>query len=136
MQNCGDPNCKDCNTKSLEIEPVLKNPAPTRNVPCNGCTICCQGYDAIRLLPGDDPTQYETEPHDRFPGHLMLAHKENGDCVYLGSGGCSIHDRKPKICQEMDCRNIARKLSKDQAKRYNVPLVVWKRGRQMIGRSW
>ena len=56
--------------------------AKTGNVPCNGCTLCCRG-GAIRILPEDDATQYQTVPHDHFPGQLMLDHKENGECVYL-----------------------------------------------------
>jgi Fe-S-cluster containining protein len=74
-------------------------------VPCNGCTLCCKS-DAVRLLEGDSPKEYETEPHPTIPGALMIAHKENRDCVYLGDKGCSIHDRRPRMCREMDCRTI------------------------------
>lgn len=135
MQNCGDPNCKDCNPKPPVVTLAIQRPAQPGNVPCNGCTLCCQG-DAIRLLPGDDPSQYQTEPHERFEGQLMLAHKANGDCIYLTSGGCSIHDRKPQMCRDMDCRKIARRFKRGDLKRLNCPVKVWNRGRQLIGRSW
>jgi hypothetical protein len=102
--------------------------AETGNVPCNGCTLCCRN-DAIRLLPQDDPAQYQTVPHDHFPGHLMLAHKENGDCVYLTSEGCDIHGSKPTMCIKMDCRRIAKTFKKRDLKRYNVPVPVWNKGR-------
>lgn len=36
----------------------------------------------------------------------MLAHKDNGDCVYLGPTGCTIQHVKPQQCYEMDCRRI------------------------------
>jgi hypothetical protein len=98
------------------------------NVPCKGCTLCCQG-DAIRILPEDDATQYQTVPHEYFPGKLMLAHKENGDCIYLASDGCGIHDRKPRMCREMDCRRIARAVKKKDLKRLGVPVRVWNKGR-------
>lgn len=79
----------------------------TVHVPCNGCTLCCRN-DMIFLHPedGDDPSQYITEPvwnplYKR--AGLMLAKKEDGDCIYLGAHGCTIHDRAPVICREFDC---------------------------------
>lgn len=104
----------------------------TYTVPCNGCTLCCRG-DAIRILPEDDPSRYQTEPHDRMAGHLMLAHKENGDCVYLGARGCTIQEDKPLMCKEMDCRRIATSLSWTQARKMgNFNIVVWKRGKELL----
>lgn len=103
------------------------------HVPCDGCTLCCRG-DTIRILHGDDASQYQTVPHDHFPGHLMLDHKPNGECVYLEMAGCSIQDRKPRMCREMDCRQLAKSLKKKDLKRYNVPLRIWVRGRRMLGK--
>lgn len=76
---------------------------PTRVVPCGTCTECCRG-DAIFLHPecGDDPSTYETEEYE---GRLILKHKPNRDCIYL-DGGCTIHERRPVICREMDCRSL------------------------------
>lgn len=102
-------------------------------IPCNGCTICCKG-DAIRILPQDDPTQYQTVPHERYPGHLMLAHKLNGDCIYLTEQGCGIHDAKPQMCKELDCRDLARKFTRKQALKLIGSLRVWNKGRQLICR--
>ena len=85
------------------------------DVPCAGCTLCCR-RDALILHPemGDDPTQYETVPTTHpLTGEPaeMLAHKPNGDCVYLDrSTGCTIHDRAPAICREFDCRAFYRRL--------------------------
>lgn len=102
-------------------------------VPCDGCTLCCRG-DAVRLLPGDDPTQYRTEPHDRFPGELMLAHKPNGDCVYLGEHGCDNHANRPIMCRGMDCRLIPQRFSWTQARQYKI-LPVYRRGKELTARS-
>lgn len=99
------------------------------SVPCNGCTLCCQG-DALRLLPGDDASQYQTVPHDTILGELMLDHKPNGDCIYLGATGCTIHARRPQMCREMDCRIIGARLSWTQAHKLNV-VRVWRRGREL-----
>ncbi len=105
------------------------------DVPCNGCTKCCHG-DAIRLLPQDDATQYQTEPHDWMPGHLMLAHAPNGDCVYLGAGGCTIQSTKPLMCREMDCRRIAQAVTYTQARKMaatgRLRIDVWQRGRELL----
>jgi hypothetical protein len=78
------------------------------SVPCNGRRLCCIN-DAIILHPehGDDPALYQTvpvtHPLNGRPA-LMLDHKPNGECVYLGPTGCLIHDRAPVICREYDCR--------------------------------
>lgn len=77
---------------------------PTRIVPCNGCTECCKG-DAIYMHPecGDDARRYKTEVCQES-GRTMLAHKPNGDCVYLDrKTGCTIWERRPVVCREMDC---------------------------------
>jgi Fe-S-cluster containining protein len=83
---------------------MIKKPE-FKSVPCNGCTACCQG-DAISLHPelGDNPENYKTEI---YLNRIILAHKKNGDCVYLDrQTGCTIYDRRPGICQELDCRFI------------------------------
>lgn len=97
-------------------------------VPCNGCTICCKG-DAVRLLPGDG-LKYFVEPHPIFKGEWMLAHKPNGDCIYLGDSGCTIHDSTPRQCREMDCRTIATNLTRSQAQQMRA-LPVWNRGNEL-----
>ena len=85
------------------------------DVPCAGCTLCCR-RDALILHPemGDDPEQYDTvqtaHPLTGKPA-IMLAHKPNGDCVYLDRAtGCTIHDRAPAICRKFDCRGFYRQL--------------------------
>lgn len=110
-------------------------------VPCNGCTLCCHG-DAIRILPHEDASKWQTVPHPFAPGALMLDHKPNGDCLYLGESGCTIHTDKPQQCVEMDCRNIARSLTGTQARKLDarakagiggVPITIWRRGRELLG---
>jgi hypothetical protein len=105
------------------------------DVPCGSCTLCCY-QDAVRLLPEDDVTQYLTEPHAYFPGALMLAHKANGDCIYLGSQGCTIHATKPLMCKEADCRNIAKNITWTTARKLSkqgrLRMPVWKRGKELL----
>lgn len=99
-------------------------------VPCNGCTLCCQN-DCIRLLPGDDISIYQTQPHPYLSGALMIAHKPQGSCVYLGASGCTIHDTKPQMCREMDCREISKKITYTQARKLRV-VHVWQRGKHLL----
>ncbi len=104
-------------------------------VPCGGCTLCCQG-DAIRLLEEDDPDIYLTEPHSCVPGALMLAHKANGDCIYLTEDGCSIHDHTPALCRAGDCRALAFKYNFEMALKLHeigsIDLRVWDKGNELI----
>jgi hypothetical protein len=108
-----------------------------RFVPCNGCTFCCQG-DAIRILPEDDAASYLTEPHPVLRGVVMIAHKPNGDCIYLGERGCTIHDRAPSLCRSADCRTIARRLSFEEARQMHMlgrlDIRVWDRGRELLAK--
>lgn len=81
-----------------------------RAVPCDGCTACCES-DLIFLHPeeGDDPAQYNVVPEmNPLTGALgwRLATRENGNCIYLGAGGCMIHGRAPATCRGFDCRML------------------------------
>ena len=81
---------------------------PMGDVPCNGCVACCK-RERIILGPDDDAGQYITVPAlgpgTGYKEARMLAHKENGDCIYLGDAGCTIHGHAPKVCQQFDCRD-------------------------------
>ncbi len=113
----------------MTARPVIKE------VPCNGCTLCCQG-DAIRLGPEDNAEEYQTEPHPYIPGALMLAHKPNGECIYLDERGCSIHDRAPSLCRAADCRAVALKLDFETARQLHLAgrldFRVWAKGNELL----
>lgn len=123
--------------RQWSLDSAMKSPKTPgySEVPCNGCTLCCQG-DAIRLLPEDDPTAYLTEPHPYIPGALMLAHKPNGECIYVDGAGCSIHDRAPSLCRSADCRSLALQLGFDEARRLHMmgrlDLRVWDQGQKLL----
>jgi uncharacterized protein len=108
---------------------------PLRRVPCNGCTLCCQG-DAVRLEPEDMERGYQTEPHPYIPGALMIAHKASGECVYLDEHGCSIHGRAPSLCRSADCRSIALKLDFQAARTLHLmgrlDMRVWDQGKKLL----
>jgi Fe-S-cluster containining protein len=104
-------------------------------VPCNGCTLCCQG-DLIRLEQNETAEDYRTEPHPFIGDAFMLAHKQNGECVYLESNRCGIHDRAPSLCQLADCRIIAAKYDYETARRLHslrlIDIRVWDHGRMLL----
>jgi hypothetical protein len=79
---------------------------------------------------------YQTEPHPYIPGALMIAHKPNGECIYLNEHGCSIHDRAPSLCRSADCRSIAIRLSFEQANAFHVTgrldFRVWLQGHKLL----
>lgn len=105
------------------------------DVPCNGCTRCCHG-DAVRILPHEDASQWQTEAHPDMPGARMLAHGADDKCVYLGASGCTIHMAKPEQCRTMDCRNLARVIpftkARQLAARNALPMGVWRRGKDLL----
>lgn len=92
--------------------------APRSDVPCDGCTVCCRGGEVVTLFPeaGDDPSTYLTKEAVMVDGTplVMLQHKPNGDCVYLGESGCTIHDRAPAVCRTFDCRGFYLKLTRNE----------------------
>lgn len=105
------------------------------DVPCNGCTKCCHN-DAVRILPHEDARRWETEPHPYMLGARMLAHKEDGTCVYLDARGCTRQDDKPQQCREMDCRRIAQVVTWTQARKLaasgRMRLEIWQRGKELL----
>lgn len=76
-------------------------------VPCNSCNLCCRGGQVIIIMPeaGDDPTKYKTT-EALIEGTLTLKQKSNGDCIYLGKGGCGIYEDRPALCRHFDCRKM------------------------------
>ncbi len=79
-------------------------------VPCGSCRHCCT-HEWIFLKPeeGDIAELYDTvdivNPTTGLPAKA-LAHKPNGDCIYLGASGCTIHGRHPAVCRAFDCRRF------------------------------
>lgn len=66
----------------------------------------------------------------------MLAHKPNGECVYLQEVGCSIHDHAPSLCRLADCRSLALRIDYDTARRLHavnkLDIRVWDQGNKLL----
>jgi len=112
------------------------------NVPCDGCVRCCIN-SAVKMTPGDVKRRkwkfwqkyvpYEIQPHPYEKGAVILAHKADKTCVYLGDNGCTIYDTRPFMCREMDCRVVALRLTFTQARKIaGFPIEVWHKGRELL----
>ena len=102
-------------------------------VPCNGCTRCCWG-DAVRILPHENREDWQTEPHFLIKGARMLKHRPDKSCVYLGEGGCTIYDRRPQICGELDCRifaDISFTKARQLHRQGKLNMGVWRKGKEL-----
>lgn len=91
-------------------------------VPCNGCTACCRGDQAVELNAdhGDDPDLYGPENLAiQFFGKsgrsgVVLMRRPNGDCTFLRKGRCTIYEKRPAACRSFDCRRIRAAVTRDQ----------------------
>lgn len=80
-----------------------------RKLNCGTCTACCKSNPGIFLHPsdGDVPENFKyTMAYNPLRGELgmLVDTTDAGDCIYLGSGGCTIYDNRPAVCRSYDCR--------------------------------
>ncbi len=66
----------------------------------------------------------------------MVAHKENGDCIYVVENGCAIHNNAPSLCRSADCRSLALKFDFVTAvKLHNLKRIdirAWDQGNNLL----
>jgi hypothetical protein len=72
-------------------------------VPCGDCHLCCRSYTKIYVQPSDHIPAEDTEKKD---GVTVLRRHEDGSCVYLVAGKCSIYHNRPASCRVYDCREL------------------------------
>lgn len=77
--------------------------AEDAEVPCGDCNVCCRSGYAIGWSPTDDPSLRWEVSAD---GYRVLEDNE-GACVYLQEGTCTVYDRRPLVCRSYDCRLVA-----------------------------
>lgn len=88
--------------------------AKESSVACRSCTACCH-QEAIILVATDDARLYPEavtvnapNPITGAPVTVMIPHRPDGACIYLGSSGCTIYDKRPKICRVFSCVEFAK----------------------------
>jgi hypothetical protein len=66
----------------------------------------------------------------------MIAHKPNGECIYLDEHGCTIHDKAPSLCRSADCRSLAARLDFETAmflhRTARLDIRVWDQGHKLL----
>lgn len=76
------------------------------------------------MLPEEDPAAYDTEAITTPAGiTYVLRHQENGDCIYLGPDGCTIHGHHPAICRTFDCAAFARLWPRRRRRASGMPMT-------------
>lgn len=84
---------------------TLRLNLPTAQVPCAGCVLCCQKTPVLLIREAGDVVDSYEHVVDAV-GNAWLRQRVDGACVYLGEGGCTIHERVPYACRAFDCRKL------------------------------
>lgn len=93
---------------------------------CKQCGICCKLF-LINLSEEEYKSKtYKTqfdEYTDDFEeaelcGMNILAQNEDGSCIYLKDGKCSIHERRPQVCRNFFCESGEPKSMVEKIKAY------------------
>ncbi len=80
------------------------------DVPCGGCTACCESSQFVHIEPDERATLDVIPAELLFPaprmpeGHVLLGYDEHGRCPMLSDGACTIYDHRPRTCRTYDCR--------------------------------
>ena len=83
------------------------------DVPCDGCTACCESSQFVLVEPDEAETLARIPAGLLFPapglapGNVVLPYDERGRCPMLVDGGCSIYADRPRTCRTYDCRALA-----------------------------
>lgn len=83
-------------------------PAGIVKIDCGSCRKCCRGNNLVVLQDGESPAAYDC--YEFEPGLFALRRQPNGDCIYLGPKGCTIHGRHPVICKVFDCARFVERM--------------------------
>jgi len=65
-------------------------------VPCNGCTECCY-YHQVPVYPAQETPEHmaHLDLVETDDG-LAVRKRDDGACVHLGPGGCTVHEHRAK----------------------------------------
>jgi hypothetical protein len=73
-------------------------------VPCGSCNACCRIASLdVDLMPSEE-RDFPEAVRDPDGGRMVLPKRENGECIHLVDGRCSIYHRRPASCRNYDCR--------------------------------
>jgi uncharacterized protein len=80
------------------------------DVPCDGCTACCESSQFVHIEPDEVDTLAHVPRALLFPapglpaGHVVLGYDGDGRCPMLSEAVCTIYEHRPRACRVYDCR--------------------------------
>lgn len=107
-RNAGDPIEFLARMRALSAA-NKRGERPIAPVACNGCSQCCYSKSVAfdpSLERAADLAHLDTVATDK-PGEVRLRKRDDGACVHLGAGGCSVYEHRPHPCRLYDCRIFA-----------------------------
>lgn len=85
----------------------VTNDEPIVEVPCNGCTVCCQKLHPFltpeEITSGKYPLSLVQSNNSNDP-IVALYKKPEGGCSMLANNKCLIYEDRPIACRQFDCR--------------------------------
>ncbi len=111
-------------------------------VKCGSCMACCRG-DMVVLGEGDDLADYPAavtidwrNPFTGAAQTTVIPQTDSGACVYLGANGCTIYDKRPKMCRVFSCVDFVKRVTDQttrQQRRHDMHLGlldrdIWRAG--------
>jgi Fe-S-cluster containining protein len=73
-------------------------------VPCGSCNACCRSSSLCVELTPQEVEEHAGNVVMNDDGQPTLAKKEDGHCIKLIDGKCSIYNHRPFVCRTYDCR--------------------------------
>lgn len=103
------------NTININLTSVTSD-EPETNVPCNGCSLCCQLFSPY-LTPEEvssgkypislvNPKPEQLEKNPELGPIVVMFKNKNGGCSMWKDGQCTIYEDRPKACRQFDCRTV------------------------------
>lgn len=83
------------------------------DVPCEGCTACCESGYFVHVEPDEAetlrrvPTAVRVAAPGLPAGNVVIARDTSGRCALFADGACSIYAHRPRACRVFDCRVFA-----------------------------
>lgn len=80
------------------------------DVPCDGCTACCESSQFVLVEPDENGARAHIPAELLFPApgaptnFSLLPYDQHGRCPMLTDGACSIYEHRPRTCRAYDCR--------------------------------
>lgn len=120
----------------------------TELVDCGSCTACCR-RELITLVEGDrlddypEAVELDAEGKRRVSSILptslgwAIPHGDDGACVYLKAGACSIYNRRPVMCRAFSCvgwvKHVLETTTRTERRRSRVFFTeVWREGKKRL----